>query len=85
MLGNINPHLDTPGRRGTNDVTCSRATPTSWPLTPALTREAWPVTAQATGAETGGQVSTERKRPRRLKEGKEATSEKTEIWNGMKG
>ena len=58
--------------------------PAAGPPPPALTREAWPVTAQATGAETGGQVSTERKRPRSLKEGKEATSEKTEIWNGMK-
>lgn len=54
--------------------------PTSWPSHLHWTREKlWACPGQATGAgRPKGPVSAERKQPRRLKEGKEATSEKTE-------
>ena len=77
------PCLETPGRRGSSSAICSHAIPSSSPLTPALTREAWPFVAQATGAENEGQASTEREWARRLEKGKEATSEKAELWSGI--
>lgn len=55
------PCLETPGRRGSNSVSCSHTIPCSSPLIPALTRGAWPFLAQATGAENEGRASTERK------------------------